>query len=82
MKTCQYFCDKLSDFLDGEAEEHECRLIEEHLTECPPCHMLFESLKTTVDICGKGVTDEVPDAVRNRLKDFLREHCKTDKPRL
>ncbi len=81
MKTCKDFCDKLSDYLDGESEEHECRLIEDHLNECPPCDMMFKSLKTTVDICGKGVTDEVPDAVRKRLRAFLREHCQSDKAR-
>lgn len=78
MNVCQHFCDQLSDYLDGVAREDECRLIEEHLEECPPCQEVFRSLKKTVDICGKGVSDEIPEPVRQRLREFLREHCGKD----
>jgi predicted anti-sigma-YlaC factor YlaD len=73
--TCQYFCDHLSDYLDGLMEENECRLLEEHLADCPPCNLIFQSLELTVSLCGKGVSDEIPEGVRQRLKEFLREHC-------
>jgi predicted anti-sigma-YlaC factor YlaD len=75
MKTCEEFCQHLCDYLDGEVGPNECRLIEEHLDMCPPCAMVFESLKTTLDICNKGVSDQVPEEVQRRLKCFLREHC-------
>jgi len=78
MKTCEEFCRYLSDYLDGEVGETECRLIEEHLEVCPPCALYFESLKTTVEICGKGVSDEIPEEVRVALKTFLRTHCTMD----
>ena len=76
MKTCKEFCEQLSDYLDGEIGERECRLIEDHLEVCQPCALLFESLKLTVKICEQGISDEVPPEVRSRLKDFLRKHCK------
>lgn len=75
MKTCRDFCEHLSDYLDGEIGPNECVLIEEHLDICPPCALLFESLKTTVQICGRGVTDEIPADLRENLKQFLRRHC-------
>lgn len=78
MKQCQDFCKYLSDYLDGEVGEHECRLIEEHLEVCAPCAITYEALKTTVDICGKGLAEDIPDSVRMRLKEFLRTHCKSD----
>ncbi len=78
MNVCQHFCDQLSDYLDGETRDDECRLIEEHLKECPPCEEIFRSLQKTVVICGKGVSDEIPDSVRQRLRAFLREHCGKD----
>jgi predicted anti-sigma-YlaC factor YlaD len=75
MKTCKEFCNMLSDYLDGEIGPHECQLIEEHLESCPPCAMLYFSLKTTLDICNQGVSDEIPVDVQERLRAFLREHC-------
>ncbi len=78
MKTCKEFCARLSDYLDGEIGQHECSLIEEHLRKCPPCAQAFESLRATVQICSEGVSDEIPDEVRQRLKEYLRKHCKGD----
>lgn len=76
MKTCKEFCDHLSDYLDGEVGANDCRLIEEHLKRCPPCAHVYQSLKLTVDICCRGLSDDIPDTVRTRLKAFLRENCK------
>jgi len=78
MKKCKDFCDKLSEYLDGEIGVKECRLIEEHLKECPPCSLTYQSLKATVDICGKAFSDEIPQDVKVRLRAFLNEHCGKD----
>jgi anti-sigma factor RsiW len=78
IKTCKEFCARLSDYLDGEIGQHECFMIEEHLKICPPCAQAFESLRATVQICSQGVSDEIPDEVRQRLKTYLRKHCKGD----
>jgi predicted anti-sigma-YlaC factor YlaD len=74
-ENCKFFCDRLSDYLDGEVGDNECRLIEEHLDVCPPCAILFESLKTTVDLCGKCVCEDIPENLKLRLREFLRVHC-------
>jgi hypothetical protein len=75
MKTCADYCDHLSDYLDGDIGEEECRYLEEHLALCQPCSLVYESLRTTVNLCGKGVSDDIPENVRTKLKMFLREHC-------
>ncbi|HMK34363.1 MAG TPA: anti-sigma factor [Desulfomonilaceae bacterium] len=75
MDECKHFCNQLSDYLDGEVTEDECRLIEEHLDVCPPCLLVYESLKTTVTICGQAVPADLPEHVRAELKAFLRKHC-------
>jgi predicted anti-sigma-YlaC factor YlaD len=74
-KGCEYFCEQLSDYLDGDIGKDECLLFEEHLRSCPPCAIIFESLRTTVSVCCQGVAEEIPEDVRVRLKAFLREHC-------
>ena len=78
MKSCKDFCDQLSDYLDGAVGDCDCRLIEEHLAICEPCALLFESLKITVRVCEEGVSDDIPETVRTRLKLFLRTHCRGD----
>ncbi len=78
MPGCKEFCDHLSDYLDGEMGENECRLVEKHLDNCPPCALYFESLKTTVQICCEGVSAEMPQEVKARLKEFLKTHCEKD----
>jgi predicted anti-sigma-YlaC factor YlaD len=76
MTRCKEFCDRLSDYLDGEIGKNECILIEEHLEVCPPCAGVFEALKTTLQLCREGVSEEVPSEVQTRLKAFLRQHCR------
>ncbi len=79
MKTCKEFCSCLSDYLDGEMSADQCRLIEDHLDMCPPCQLIYQSLATTVEICGKAMPAEIPDEVREKLRRFLKEHCVDDK---
>ena len=78
MKKCKDFCDQLSDYLDNELGANECVLIEEHLEKCAPCAVICKSLKTAILVCSKGVSDEVPEEVRARLKEFLRINCGAD----
>jgi predicted anti-sigma-YlaC factor YlaD len=78
-KTCRYFCNCLSDYLDGEIGPDECVLIEEHLSKCPPCATIYKSLKATVDLCCAGVSADMPPDVSARLRRFLREHCEKNK---
>lgn len=76
MKTCKDFCDHLSDYLEGRVNDFECRLIEDHLDACPPCALVYEALKKTVRVCSLGISAELPDQTRTRLRVFLREHCR------
>jgi predicted anti-sigma-YlaC factor YlaD len=78
MKSCKDYCDYLSDYLDGDIAEDDCKCIEEHLALCRPCSLVYDSLKTTVQLCGKGVSDAMPEDVRAKLKMFLRKHCGKD----
>ncbi len=75
MKTCADYCDHLSDYLDGDIGEEDWKRIEEHLALCQPCSLVYQSLKTSVQLCGKGVSDDIPEEVKTKLKMFLREHC-------
>jgi anti-sigma factor RsiW len=78
MKNCKEFCDQFSDYLDGELSDADCRLIEEHLAQCSPCALEYESLRTAVEVCSKGVSENIPEDIRNRLKAFLKQCCRND----
>jgi anti-sigma factor RsiW len=78
MTECKDCCDQLSDYLDGEISDDECRYIEDHLDRCPPCAMFFESLKTTVSLCGRALPAEIPEETRQALKEFLRRRCRRE----
>lgn len=78
MKNCKEFCDQLSDYLDGELSDKECRLIEEHLAECSPCALEYKSLRTAVEVCSQGISEKLPEDVRSRLKAFLKQRCRND----
>lgn len=76
MNECKFFCEQLSDYIDGQIDEDECRYLEEHLKNCPPCSSMLASLKITVQLCERALPAEIPDDVRVALKEFLRSHCK------
>ena len=78
MTNCKEFCTQLFDYLDKELGARECLLIERHLEECAPCALVLESLKTTLLVCSEGVSDEIPEDVRNRLREFLKINCRAD----
>jgi predicted anti-sigma-YlaC factor YlaD len=78
MKGCGDFCGCLSDYLDGTMDETCCRIIEEHLESCDTCSTMYETLKTTVLACAKGLPAEIPENVRESLRTYLRTHCKKE----
>jgi len=78
MKGCDDFCGCLSDFLDGTMDEGCRKLVEDHLATCDTCSMMYETLKTTVLACAKGLPAEIPDDVRKGLKAYLRTHCRKE----
>jgi anti-sigma factor RsiW len=78
MKNCREFCDQLSDYLDGELSDKECRLIEEHLAECSPCALEYKSLRTAVEVCSQAISEKLPEDIRSRLKAVLKQRCRND----
>jgi len=78
MCKCKDCCDQLSEYLDGEIDPCDCKEIEQHLEVCVPCSLIYESLKATLDLCAKGIPDDMPQEAKERLRQFLRTHCNAD----
>ena len=63
MKTdCEVICDLLPLYADGACSKESCRMVEEHLAECPACSELLEKLGET----------EIEDSLQTERDDVIR----------
>lgn len=65
---CKKQLGKLSDYLDGTAQERICREIEAHLETCPDCRIMLDTMRKSILLYREDeelVT--MPDEVRHRL---------------
>ena len=76
MVTCKDFLRELSDYLDeatSPAMRHE---LEQHVSKCPNCWVVFDTTKKTIQVY-KGVEPQaIPEDVHTRLLDALHKKCK------
>jgi len=68
-ENCQTMLTFLSDFVDGDLDQDLCLQIETHLSECPDCAIVVDTLKKTIYLYQSNSknTVQVPDDVRERL---------------
>jgi anti-sigma factor RsiW len=68
-ENCQSMLSFLSDFVDGELNQDLCLEIESHLSQCPDCSIVIDTLKKTIYLYRKNSigSDQVPNDVRKRL---------------
>jgi mycothiol system anti-sigma-R factor len=71
---CSEVIERVYLYLDGEADDHDCARIREHLDECSPClaqYGLEQEVKALVArSCG---SDDVPEDLRGRVMARLTE---------
>ena len=68
-ENCQNMLTFLSDFVDGELNQDLCVQIETHLSQCPDCSIVLDTLKKTIYLYQTSSisSEQVPDDVRERL---------------
>ena len=71
--TCQEVFANISGYLDGELEMTACDAIGQHCLECPGCAALVNGLRDTVGLCRQAAMVPLPDAVRQRARDNIRQ---------
>jgi anti-sigma factor RsiW len=72
-KTCKEVLTSISGYLDGELDSTACDAIERHCQECASCVALVNSLRETVGLCRQAATVPLPDAVRQRARESVRQ---------
>ena len=71
--ACREVLSNISSYLDGELETTACDAIDRHCVECPSCAALVQGLRETVGLCRQAATAPLPDAVRQRARDSVRQ---------
>jgi anti-sigma factor RsiW len=47
---CRDALERLTDFLEGDLDDTERRMVEHHLLACPACHQALEELRLTISL--------------------------------
>lgn len=72
-QRCRDFLERLSRYLDNDLPSRDRLVIEKHLTDCPCCEEVLESLKETVALCHDKGRVSIPRDVRTRARARVRE---------
>jgi anti-sigma factor RsiW len=69
---CMEVFARLSEYLDGELDETDCRLIEEHIQGCEPCLEFLRSLRRSIEAAhhfsARVDPGKIPPELEARLK--------------
>ena len=71
--ACRTTLTHISAYLEGELDATVCDEIEQHCQGCPTCSDLVTGLRETVGLCRRAGAAPLPEAVRQRARDRVRE---------
>jgi len=72
-RDCVEAVHELYHYLDGELTSERRILIKQHLDDCPPCGDAFEFEAELRVVISQKCREQVPDSLRNRVADALRQ---------
>jgi anti-sigma factor RsiW len=72
-EACQAILANISGYLDGELDSTACDDIERHCQGCPTCSDLVNGLRETVGLCREAGSVPLPEALRQRARDSVRQ---------
>ena len=78
MFNCKKSVHLLRDFLEGEMAPEESSALEDHLSACPPCLDFLKTYRATTGLCKRLLVSKMPDALSDKLTEFLRKKCKKE----
>ncbi len=70
---CQEILAGISAYLDGDLDAAACDAIDRHCRGCAACAALVQGLRDTIGLCRQAGSTPLPDAVRERARDRIRE---------
>ena len=73
MMTCRDVIGVLDDYLEGTLAPEDVAALERHLAGCVPCRAYLATYRRTRALGAQAARLEMPDEMRTRLRQFLRE---------
>lgn len=73
MLTCKDFLKALNEYLDETEDESIRQEVEEHISECPNCWVIFNTTNKTLKVFKGIESQEIPADVHERLMNRLHE---------
>jgi anti-sigma factor RsiW len=71
--TCKEILTNISSYLAGELDTTACDAIEQHCLGCPSCAALVTGLRETVGLCRQAATAPLPEGVRERARESVKQ---------
>jgi anti-sigma factor RsiW len=73
LTECRTILAKISAYLDRELDATACVAIEQHCQGCASCAALVTGLRETVGLCREAASVPLPEPVRQRARERVRE---------
>ena len=67
MVTCKHFLSELSEFLDDATDPQTRKELEQHITQCPNCWVVFDTTKKTIQVFKGMEADPLPEPMHDKL---------------
>ncbi len=73
MISCEELVRFMIDYLDGDLAPEEEKEFDFHINGCIDCHAFLNTYRKTVSLLNNLSCKEIPEELRTRISDFLRE---------
>lgn len=70
--SCRDLLGQLSDYIDGDLEAALCAELETHLTGCPDCRVMVDTMRRTITLYRAQSPVKLPPDVEERLYKVLK----------
>jgi anti-sigma factor RsiW len=71
--SCRQIVDVVTEYVDGALSSADRLAFEQHITICPPCRAYFTQMRTVVRVAGSLSEDDLPEHVRENLREMFRD---------
>lgn len=73
---CKECVGLLVDYLEGELPKEKERQLDEHFMGCPPCLDFLDQYRASTRLGKKAIVEKMPQALADKLSEFLNKSCK------
>ncbi len=78
-RTCEQVVAVVQGYFDGSLDPRLTAIVERHFRECPDCAAFARTYREVISLTGELRCDEIPEEVRVRARQALREHAAAER---